>query len=80
MRRPRIPVSSSNVSSVGWRPGPPPWCGTLEIEFKRGAVYLYYGVPASVALRVLLGQLEGSVGHTFHLLVRQVDYPYERVS
>lgn len=84
----RIRVNSSNLASLGWKPGPPPWVGTLEVEFvrnsrhgvnqERGAVYRYRGVPASVALRVLMGELLGSVGSTFHFLVRRVDYPYER--
>ena len=38
----RIPVSSSNLASVGYEGG------ILEIEFKSGLVYQYSGVPASV--------------------------------
>jgi len=37
----RIPVSSSNLQSVGFDPD----SSTLEIEFKGGAVYQYQGVP-----------------------------------
>jgi hypothetical protein len=74
-----LPVQSSNVAAVGWEPGPAPWSGTLTIEFTRGAVYRYTGVPAVVAFLVAKGALDGSVGHTFHVLVRKVDYPYERI-
>lgn len=37
----RVPVSSSNVDSVGYDPE----TMTLEIEFKNGAVYQYFDVP-----------------------------------
>ena len=37
----RIPVSSSNLCSVGYDPG----SQTLEIEFNHGGVYQYAGVP-----------------------------------
>jgi len=37
----RIPVSSSNVSSVGYDPG----SKTLEVEYNNGEVYQYDGVP-----------------------------------
>ena len=38
----RIPVSSSNLASVGYEGG------ILEIEFKSGSVYQYSGVPVYV--------------------------------
>lgn len=37
----REPVSSSNLSSVGYDPA----SETLEIEFNNGRVYQYYNVP-----------------------------------
>lgn len=37
----RQPVNSSRVSSVGWENN------TLEVEFKNGKVYQYYGVTSS---------------------------------
>ena len=37
----RIPVSSSRISSVGWENN------TLEVQFKDGAIYQYYGVTNS---------------------------------
>jgi len=38
----RIPVSSSNLASVGYEEG------VLEVAFKSGSVYQYSGVPESV--------------------------------
>ena len=35
----RTPVKSSNIASFGWENG------TLEVEFKSGAVYQYHDVP-----------------------------------
>lgn len=75
----REAVRSSNVASVGWEQGPPPWTGTLEIEFTSSAVYQYSGVAAAIAFRVLVGDGIGSVGKAFHALIRG-QYPYRRVA
>lgn len=40
----RIPVSSSNVASIGYDPSN----STLEVEFLNGNTYEYYGVPESI--------------------------------
>ncbi len=40
----RIPVKSSNISSIGYDED----SNTLEIEFHNGAVYQYFDVPFSV--------------------------------
>jgi KTSC domain len=40
----RIPVDSSNISSIGFDEG----SNTLEIEFHSGAVYQYFDVPLNV--------------------------------
>jgi hypothetical protein len=37
----RTPVSSSNISSIGYDPD----SEVLEVEFTNGAVYSYSGVP-----------------------------------
>jgi len=37
----RIPVSSSNIASIGYDPA----SEVLEVEFTNGAVYQYYEVP-----------------------------------
>jgi hypothetical protein len=41
----RTPVSSSNVTSVGYDPG----TATLEVEFHDGSVYQYFDLPAHEA-------------------------------
>lgn len=40
----RIPVSSSNVASIGYDPK----THTLEVEFQNGNVYQYFDVPQDV--------------------------------
>ncbi|WP_295754652.1 KTSC domain-containing protein [Undibacterium sp.] len=40
----RIPVSSSNVESVGYDED----SGTLEVEFKNGTLYQYFDVPSNI--------------------------------
>jgi hypothetical protein len=40
----RIPVSSSNLESVGYDEE----SGTLEVEFKNGTLYQYFDVPQGV--------------------------------
>lgn len=40
----RDAVDSSNLKSVGYDPD----SRTLEVEFRRGGIYQYYGVPARV--------------------------------
>jgi hypothetical protein len=37
----RIPVSSSNIRSIGYDPS----LGILEVEFKPNGVYRYFNVP-----------------------------------
>jgi len=37
----RVPVSSSNVASVGYDPN----SMILEVEFKNGSIYQYFDVP-----------------------------------
>ena len=40
----RIPVTSSNLRSVGYDPS----SETLEVEFHDGGIYQYSGVPANI--------------------------------
>jgi len=40
----RIPVTSSNVDSVGYDTG----TQTLEVEFKNGYIYQYFDVPETI--------------------------------
>lgn len=64
-------VSSSNLVSVGYEES----TQTLEVEFKEGRVYQYFGVPAP-----LHDQLIGatSVGKFFNGNIRDV-FPHEQV-
>ncbi|WP_123599080.1 KTSC domain-containing protein [Pseudomonas frederiksbergensis] len=59
----RIPVSSSNIASVGYEPG----TSTLQVEFNDGSVYDYYDVPEDT-YTALIGA--GSVGSFFHSNIR----------
>ena len=68
----RIPVSSSNLASVGYSA----FSGTLEIEFRGGGVYQYFDVAASEYARLLTASSHGKYFHT-HIKDR---YSYKRVS
>ena len=67
----RVPVSSSNLCSVGYDPH----SQTLEIEFNHGGVYQYAGVPE--------GEYEGlmnagSKGQYFHANIKN-RYPFNKL-
>jgi hypothetical protein len=62
----RMPVSSSNLISVGYEPE----TQTLEIEFKSGAVYQYSGVPPEEFASFMNADSKGSY---FHARIKQ--YP-----
>ena len=68
----RIPVSSSNVCSVGYDPQR----HVLEVEFKGGGVYQYAGVPAE-AHRALMAA--PSVGSHIARHIKGA-YPHARVN
>ena len=65
----RYPVTSSNVTSLGWEDG------VLEVEFRRGVVYQYSGVPEGVYLDVLYAASPGKA------LMREVvgKYPETKI-
>jgi hypothetical protein len=68
----RIPVSSSNLASVGYDEG----SQILEIEFIDGSVYQYFNVP----VRVFDGFMSAaSHGKYFHRNIRQAGYRYRLV-
>lgn len=67
----RTPVSSSNISAIGYDPDNE----VLEVEFTNGAVYSYSGVP--------LGEYEGimnadSKGKYLHANIKGI-YPYMKL-
>ena len=48
------PVSSSNISSIGYENG------TLYVSFNRGGLYAYYGVSESVYRNLMSAPSHGS--------------------
>ncbi len=67
----RLPVDSSNLHSVGYDSS----TMTLEIEFKSGGIYQYYGVPKEVYEQLLAAS---SLGKFFHANIRNV-YRYGKI-
>jgi hypothetical protein len=65
------PVSSSNLSSVGYDEA----TKTLEITFHKGGTYQYSGVPASVYQSLIHAN---SVGSYFHDNIKDV-YPTRKI-
>lgn len=55
----RKPVSSSNISSIGYDPE----SRSLEIEFHSGGVYQYFNVPESVYNALMSASSHGSYFH-----------------
>jgi len=66
-----IPVSSSNLAAVGYKP----LAAVLTIVFRDERIYEYFDVPATVH-RELMGA--ESPGKFFHGAIRDC-YPYRRV-
>jgi hypothetical protein len=79
----RHPVVSTNVVAVGYE-AEDAVVGTLEAEFRGGAVYRYFGVPRAT-FEALLAESErarlgtGSVGRFFHERIKG-QYAYGKVS
>ncbi len=57
----RQPVSSSNISSIGYDPE----SRTLEIEFHSGGVYQYFNVPESIYNALMSASSQGSYFHHY---------------
>jgi len=55
----RTPVQSSNLVSVGYDPGR----RVLEIEFRRGRVYEFKGVPQRVYVDLMDARSHGKYFH-----------------
>ncbi len=68
----RQPVSSSNISSVGYDER----TQTLEVEFHSRAVYQYYGVPTAIFHGLLTAP---SVGSYFAVNVKKVGYSLRQI-
>ena len=56
-----IPVSSSNLSAVGYDP----ISNTLYVEFHSGSLYAYYDVPEFVHRELLLAPSKGRYHNRF---------------
>ena len=69
----RVPVQSGNLVSVGYEPE----TAILEIEFHRGSIYQYSGVPEDVH-RGLMNA--GSKGRYFHQNIKNAGYPCTKIS
>jgi hypothetical protein len=67
----RIPVTSSNVVSVGYDPN----SQILEVEFKNNAIYHYFDVPQHIYESLLSAE---SVGKFLHANVKGI-YRYARI-
>lgn len=74
----RVPVISSDVESIGFKPYASTHSGILEVEFKTGAVYQYANVPETFYREIINAH---SVGATLHARVKRYPtlYPYTRV-
>ena len=68
----RLPVSSSNIATVGYDPN----TMILEIEFQTGSVYQYKNVPQSVYSELIHSS---SCGAYFDSEIRNI-YQYERIT
>ncbi|MBC6436158.1 KTSC domain-containing protein [Nostoc sp. HG1] len=68
----RMPVSSSNLASVGYDPN----TQTLEIEFLHGGIYQYSGVPSSVHSGLMAASSHGSY---FDQHVKKAGYAYRKI-
>ena len=66
----RQPVESTSIASVGYQADG----GTLEIEFRNGAVYRYAEVPVEIFEQMLVAKSKGQYLHRF---IRGL-YGYER--
>jgi uncharacterized protein len=51
----RIPVSSSNISSIGYDSN----TQTLEIEFTNGNIYQYFDVPSAIYEELMQAESKG---------------------
>lgn len=69
----REPVTSTNLASVGYDKE----TEQLEIEFHSGSVYLYSYVPERIYDGLMQARSHGSY---FHANVKDMDYPWEKVS
>jgi len=68
----REQVESDSISSIGYEPG----SETLEIEFKHGGIYRYFGVPRGDHQKLMSASSKGAA---FHEIIRARSYPFSKV-
>ena len=69
----RVPVSSSNVASVGYDAS----TSTLEVEFKGGGIYQYFDIPPAVHTGLLAAS---SIGSYLNVNIKKAEYRYKQIS
>ncbi len=73
IRMQRVPVSSSQLTSIGYDPA----TLTLEVEFRKGGVYQYVGISAETHEQLMAAE---SIGTFFNTMIREGGFAYVRVS
>lgn len=68
----RIPVSSSNLASVGYDPN----TQILEVQFLHGGIYQYSNVPSSIYSSLMAASSHGSY---FDLHIKKAGYSYRKI-
>lgn len=64
-----IPVSSSNIRSIGYEND------TLYIQFNNGSIYAYYNVPENVYTELMNAPSHGK----YHAAYIKNSYKYQRI-
>lgn len=65
-------VVSTNIASIGYDAS----SSTLEVEFRHGGVYQYFGVPSDVHTGLMTAD---SHGKFLDAHIKKAGYAYERV-
>ncbi|MTC37209.1 KTSC domain-containing protein [Providencia alcalifaciens] len=68
----RVPVSSSNLQSVGYDPA----THVLEVAFHSSGVYQYSNAPAHIHSGLMSAS---SKGQYFDAYIKKAGYPYRKV-
>ncbi len=69
----RIPVKSSEIAAVGYDAEKQ----VLEVEFLRGSIHVFQGVPDFVYQALLSAESPGSY---YHAHVRRAGYPHRKLA
>ncbi len=68
----RVQVDSTDLATVGYETE----TSTLEVEFRKGGIYQYFGVPQEVYEGLMSA---GSKGQFFNQHIKKAGYPYSKV-